>query len=76
MPISDGLELVRGVRSSQALRALPVVMMSATRKDVALSGQSKEGPPKVTAFLHKPFELEGLLDTIKRLIGKGEARKR
>jgi hypothetical protein len=51
-------------------------MMSATRKDVALSGQSKEGPPKVTAFLHKPFELEGLLDTIKRLIGKGEARKR
>jgi len=70
MPISDGMELVRGVRSSQALRALPVVMMSATRKDVALSGQSKAGTPRVTAFLHKPFELDELLDTIERLIGK------
>jgi CheY-like chemotaxis protein len=76
MPISDGMALVRGVRSSRALRALPVVMMSATRKEIALAGQSNAGLPKLAAFLRKPFQLEELLDTIERLIGKGEARKR
>jgi two-component system response regulator VicR len=76
MPIADGMELLRDIRASPPLRSLPVLMISATRRDVALSRQHKGGTLKPDAFLGKPFELEPFLKVIERLIGKGETVKR
>jgi len=76
MPIADGMELIRNVRSSPASRNVPVVMMTATSKQVALSSPSKADAPKVNAFLKKPFQVEELLDIIEDLIGKGDVNGR
>jgi CheY-like chemotaxis protein len=76
MPIADGMELIRSVRSSPACRNMPVVMMTATSKHVALSSQSKADTPRVNAFLKKPFQVDDLLDIIEDLIGKGDVEGR
>ena len=71
MPIADGKELIRRVRSMPEYRAIPVVMMSSAPKHVALAN-SPNGQIEVTAFLAKPFLLEALLELVERLIGKGD----
>src|SRR6266852_2990631 len=55
MPVTDGLELIRGLHALPDFRSLPVVMMSASREDVALSGHPKDRAPGISAFLGKPF---------------------
>ncbi len=69
MPLADGRELVRGMRALPDFRSVPVVMMSATSKTVALSDAS--GTLEVSAFLKKPFQWEKLLDAVVGLIGRG-----
>jgi len=68
MPIADGLDLIWGVNALPKFRSLPIVVMSASPKYVALPAR----PLRVSAFLSKPFGLDELLAIIERLIGKGE----
>jgi CheY-like chemotaxis protein len=70
MPIADGRELVRSMRALPDFRSVPVVLMSATTKAVALSDAG--GTLEVSDFIRKPFRFERLLEAIARLIGKGE----
>jgi CheY-like chemotaxis protein len=70
MPIADGRDLVRELRSLPEARSIPVMMMSATVKDVALA--DGDGRLDVAAFIRKPFQWKRLLDTVVRLIGPGE----
>lgn len=72
MPVADGLELVRRLRALPEFRSLPVIMMSASHQSGAFSTHATAGPPGVSVFLSKPFELEELLAIVERLIGKGE----
>ncbi len=68
MPMMDGATMLEAMAADQALRCIPVVMMSAMREAaVALwcSGY--------VAFLHKPFKLLELLDVVKRTLGTGNA---
>jgi CheY-like chemotaxis protein len=74
MPVADGLELVRRLRTLPEFGSLPVIMMSASHQVGAFETQAKEVPPGISVFLSKPFELEELLAIIERLIGKGEPR--
>lgn len=72
MPIGTGLELVRGLRALPDFGTMPVVIMSATTRSVALAhaGDTLE----VSAFLQKPFQWQKLLETVVRLIGSGEKK--
>ena len=70
MPIGTGRDLVRAMRRLPALHSVPVVMMSATSKTVALS--DADGSIEVSAFLRKPFDWEKLLKTIIKLVGRAE----
>jgi len=72
MPVADGLELIRGAPALPDFRSLPMVMMSASRKGVALSRRPKDHALRVSAFLGKPFGLDELLPIIEQLIGKGD----
>jgi CheY-like chemotaxis protein len=74
MPIADGRELVRGVRATVALCATPIILMSATTRDVALA--AGEDTLEVSAFLRKPIRWEQILETIVGLIGPGESARR
>ena len=71
MPIADGKELVRGMRSLTDHRSVPVVMMSAAAKEVALPIRDRS--LNVSHYLQKPFRFEKLLEAIEQLMGKGDA---
>lgn len=61
MPLMDGRQLLATLRSRDATRTLPVVLMSAVVVAVP------ENDPR-SAFLRKPFDLDTLLGTIRRLL--------
>ena len=56
MPVMDGQEMLRRLKESPDLRAIPVVVMSAGR----VSKSELQG----SRFLAKPFELDDLLDSV------------
>jgi DNA-binding response OmpR family regulator len=59
MPVMDGLELLRKMRSDARLSRVPVVLMSALKPKVA---QDEYG---WRAFLQKPFDLDALLARVR-----------
>jgi two-component system, chemotaxis family, chemotaxis protein CheY len=67
MPIADGRELVRNLRALPEYRSLPIIMLSAAAKSVALADALA-----VTAFVRKPFVWEKLSATVEALIGPGD----
>ncbi len=71
MPIADGKELVRGMRALEDHRSVPVIMMSAAAKEVALPFQDRA--LDVARYLRKPFRFERLLEAIEQLVGKAAA---
>jgi CheY-like chemotaxis protein len=71
MPIGNGRELLRDMRTLADFRSTPVVMMSSTSKAVALS--TPNGDLEVSAFVTKPAQWETLLAIVVRLIGRGAA---
>jgi CheY-like chemotaxis protein len=70
MPIADGKDLVRSVRALPESRAIPIVMMSAASKNVALADEGGR-KMEVSGFLAKPFMVEEVLELVEQLIGKG-----
>lgn len=62
MPIMNGIELIRRLKSEPATHEVPVVMMSAAGRDQARQSGAD-------AFLSKPFDLTDLLDLVARYIG-------
>ncbi len=70
MPIVDGQEMLRIMRSTSAYESVPVIVMSAAPKSGAVLRSEKAH--EISAFLRKPFDLQTLLDTLVPLIGPGE----
>jgi CheY-like chemotaxis protein len=68
MPVLDGVGLVRQIKAEPDYRSIPVIMMSAARWALP-----KEDQSKVATFFQKPFDLDALLATIGKLIGRGDA---
>jgi CheY-like chemotaxis protein len=62
LPYLDGLGLARAMQDDPALRAIPLVLMSAVH-------QPPDGVVPYAAFLAKPFDLDRLLATVARLLG-------
>ncbi len=62
MPILDGREMVRVMKSDPALNSIPVVMMSAADHLIETTNVLRAG------FLSKPFDLDLLLQMITRHI--------
>ena len=62
LPFLDGAALARAMQADPALRAIPLVLMSAGH--VAADGAAPHA-----AFLRKPFDLEELLAIVGRLLG-------
>ena len=63
MPLMNGAELVRTMRSNPQYRDIPVIMMSAA-PETALRRHLQE----YEAFLRKPFRLPALLELIASLL--------
>lgn len=65
MPKMNGLELLHKLRADIRLRGIPVILMSA-------AGLPEDGT--VQHFLHKPFNIDTLVDLINDLV-TGQASK-
>lgn len=64
MPVLDGREMLREMRRRPELAGVPVVMTSAA--SAAFTGENADHQ----AFLKKPFKLDTLLATVRRLLGE------
>ena len=65
MPKVDGWQLLKAIRSDEATRELPVVMLTANRETSSLIESQSQ---KATDYLMKPFDIEKLLRFINRYI--------
>jgi CheY-like chemotaxis protein len=63
MPVVDGREAYRQLRSRPEHRDIPVVMMSAAVQPHGLD-------PSIAGFMAKPFDITQLVDLVARLIGR------
>jgi signal transduction histidine kinase len=69
MPVMDGLELTRRIREDEALRQIPVVMLTA-RGD--LEDRLAGVETGVNAYLTKPFSTKELLATVRANIRRSD----
>jgi CheY-like chemotaxis protein len=60
MPVMDGWQLLRLLKSYVALRRIPVLVVSAHPPRL-----HEAGHPGVVGVLHAPYEIEELLDLVK-----------
>jgi CheY-like chemotaxis protein len=63
MPVMDGMELAGVLRSSQALRDIPIVLMTSLPS-------APTGTERYDAVLRKPFTPDLLLTTIRECLGR------
>ncbi|MBU0674207.1 MAG: response regulator [Proteobacteria bacterium] len=66
MPVMDGIELVRAVRSDPALKFLPIVLLTTESQDSKKQEGRQAG---ATGWIVKPFKPEQLLAVVKKIIG-------
>jgi two-component system chemotaxis response regulator CheY len=65
MPGMNGLELIRWVREKEQYKRLPVIVLTTeSQRDVILQAKNAGA----TGWIHKPFEVEKLIQTIRRII--------
>jgi len=66
MPVMDGLEATRRLRSLERWRALPIVIVSAA---VSQIDQQRCREAGASGFVAKPVDRDGLLDALQRWLG-------
>jgi len=64
MPKMDGLEVLRRMRASDALRTVPVVMLTSSREEKDLIESYRLG---VNAYVVKPVDFEAFMSSVKTL---------
>jgi len=64
MPKVDGLEVLRRMRASEALRTVPVVMLTSSREEKDLVESYRLG---VNAYVVKPVDFEAFMHSVKNL---------
>jgi CheY-like chemotaxis protein len=64
MPKVDGLEVLRRMKSDDALRSIPVVMLTSSREESDLVQSYRLG---VNAYVVKPVAFQEFIDAVKNL---------
>jgi CheY-like chemotaxis protein len=64
MPRMDGIELLQVIRNDQALKYLPVVMLTSSREESDLVRSYELG---ANAFVVKPVEFHNFIEVIKQI---------
>jgi len=64
MPKIDGLEVLRRMKSSEALRSIPVVMLTSSREEKDLVESYRLG---ANAYVVKPVDFERFIAAVKNL---------
>lgn len=67
MPLMNGEELARAVRTQLTLSSVPIILISGAQASIG-----RDNPELFAAVLDKPFEFDALIATVKKLIGPAE----
>ncbi|MBI5700325.1 response regulator [Candidatus Saganbacteria bacterium] len=67
LPKMDGFEVCRKIKSDEAFKKIPIIMLSARAQD---SDKQKGKEVGGDGYIVKPFESQELLDKIKGFLGK------
>lgn len=70
LPRKNGFELVREIRSRPGGRATRILLMSAVYTDRDQSSRTVQLGTLADGYLSKPFDLVGLLGTVRQLLGE------
>jgi CheY-like chemotaxis protein len=65
LPLIDGIEVGRRVKADEALRDIPIVLLTASVDNI--EGKVKEA--RADDYLLKPFDYMELLEKVKRFVG-------
>ena len=66
MPVMDGLELIRQIRSGGSNKFVPIIMLTTESQDT----KKKEGKTAgATGWIVKPFKPQQLLAVVKKVLG-------
>jgi len=65
MPIINGIALLKEIKADKRISHIPVILLSAISQDELVEEGLKAG---AAGYLTKPFSVEELLKTVKRLI--------
>ncbi|MCC7440074.1 MAG: response regulator transcription factor [Bdellovibrionales bacterium] len=66
MPVADGWEVLRFVRTESAVKGLPVLMLTAKGHQKDMANAAELG---ATQFLKKPFDPTELARLVRKLVG-------
>lgn len=66
MPVMDGMQMINHIRSREATRHVPVVVVSTESSTARIEALLANG---VRDYLHKPFKAEDLRTLINRAVG-------
>jgi CheY-like chemotaxis protein len=69
MPIMSGIEMLHALKSDEATRTIPVIMMSAAGAE--LIGADERS--LIVGFLQKPFTFDDLTAALRRCLGESPA---
>ena len=70
LPDRSGIDVVRALRNEPGLAATPILMTTGSVQPSARLAAEDAG---VDVFIHKPFDINGLVDEIERLLRKSES---
>ena len=70
MPIMSGLEFCRALRTSDATKHIPAIMLTARGFDIEPTEMAEAG---IAAVLAKPFSPREVLERVRGLLGKATA---
>lgn len=66
MPVMDGIELIRAVRTGAAYKFIPIIMLTTESQE----SRKQEGKTAgATGWIVKPFKPEQLVAVVKKVIG-------
>ena len=66
MPVMDGIQLIRSIRSTPAYRHVPVIMLTTESHEERKQAGKAAG---ATGWIVKPFRPEQLLAVVKKVLG-------
>ena len=70
MPVMDGMEMMDLLRSSDDLKTVPVVMLTAERSRDMVAEFAKKG---VRDYVVKPFKEQEIIDRVGRIVALNPA---
>lgn len=70
MPVMNGVELVRNIAADEALKGIPVVVISTEGSQTRIEELEAQG---ICAFLRKPFKPEKFREIVTQVLGSSDA---